>query len=150
MHHLPFRKSIWQPVLSKYKRAELYFHLANIFEELKSRHEAAEYLAICLQEYDATRDAEILVEINTQPIMAIVSQAQLKLTQWALNDRELPRAKYPLRRSIEPPNTPVMPESCSCRPVQRKIFWMNDQYYGHCEHIFFAILDFNYSLFNEE
>ncbi|OBT51968.1 hypothetical protein VE04_07367 [Pseudogymnoascus sp. 24MN13] len=86
---------------ARWKRIELFFHLANIYEESQDRTEAIKYLEICLDESDEAENRGNTNETIGNAAMSILHRARLMLARWAATDGHYSRAKF-LASQVDP------------------------------------------------
>lgn len=75
------------------KRIELYFQLANAYEEVQERAKAIKYMEICLDESDDEGRGDVEGHLRTA-IVFILNRSRLLLARWAAEDGDDTRARY--------------------------------------------------------
>jgi hypothetical protein len=76
------------------KRVELFFQLANAYEEVQERTEAMKYLEICVEESDEVEGSGDMDAPLPTTTVSVINRSRLLLARWSVEGGDDTRARY--------------------------------------------------------
>ncbi|OBT74453.1 hypothetical protein VF21_06576 [Pseudogymnoascus sp. 05NY08] len=80
------------------KRIELFFQLANVYEEVQERMEATKYLEICVEESDEVAGSGNMDAPLPTATVLVINRSRLLLARWTAEAGDDKRARYLARK----------------------------------------------------